>query len=116
MLLADFLAAAVPILPFVFLPIAEARIVSAIVTTALLIGLGVGRARIAKRNLDPHGPGDGLDRPRRGDGRRRHRRCHQPRVQWVNRAVLPPLEGGGSGGGRSRRCHREASRRGCVAR
>jgi vacuolar iron transporter family protein len=51
MLLADFLAAAVPILPFVFLPIAEARIVSAAVTTALLIGLGIGRARIAKRNL-----------------------------------------------------------------
>jgi vacuolar iron transporter family protein len=51
MLLADFLAAAVPILPFVFLPIADARIVSAIVTTALLIGLGIGRARIAKRNL-----------------------------------------------------------------
>jgi vacuolar iron transporter family protein len=50
MLLADFLAAAVPILPFVFLPIGEARIVSAVVTTALLIGLGVGRARIAKRN------------------------------------------------------------------
>jgi vacuolar iron transporter family protein len=50
MLLADFLAAAVPILPFVFLPIAEARVVSAIVTTALLIGLGVGRARIAKRD------------------------------------------------------------------
>jgi vacuolar iron transporter family protein len=50
MLLADFLAAAVPILPFVFLPIAEARIVSAVVTTALLVGLGIGRARIAKRN------------------------------------------------------------------
>jgi vacuolar iron transporter family protein len=51
MLLADFLAAAVPILPFVLLPIGEARIVSAVVTTALLIGLGIGRARIAKRNL-----------------------------------------------------------------
>jgi vacuolar iron transporter family protein len=51
MLLADFLAAAVPILPFVFLPIGGARIVSAIVTTVLLIALGIGRARIAKRNL-----------------------------------------------------------------
>ena len=50
MLLADFLAAAVPILPFVFLPILEARIVSGAVTLALLIGLGIGRARIAKRN------------------------------------------------------------------
>lgn len=51
MLLADFLAAAVPILPFVFLPIFQARIVSGAVTVALLIGLGVGRARIAKRNM-----------------------------------------------------------------
>jgi VIT1/CCC1 family predicted Fe2+/Mn2+ transporter len=50
MLLADFLAAAVPILPFVLLPIREGRIVSAIVTFALLIGIGIGRARIAKRN------------------------------------------------------------------
>jgi VIT1/CCC1 family predicted Fe2+/Mn2+ transporter len=49
MLIADFLAAAVPILPFVFLPIPHARIVSGIVTLALLVGLGVGRARIAKR-------------------------------------------------------------------
>jgi VIT1/CCC1 family predicted Fe2+/Mn2+ transporter len=40
----------VPILPFVLLPIREGRIVSAIVTLALLIGLGIGRARIAKRN------------------------------------------------------------------
>jgi vacuolar iron transporter family protein len=50
MLLADFLAAAVPILPFVFLPIPEARIVSGAVTVALLIALGIGRARIAKRS------------------------------------------------------------------
>jgi vacuolar iron transporter family protein len=51
MLLADFLAAAVPILPFVFLPIPTARIVSGAMTIALLIGLGVGRARIARRDL-----------------------------------------------------------------
>ena len=50
MLLADFLAAAVPILPFVFFPILQARIVSGAVTVALLIGLGVGRAQIAKRS------------------------------------------------------------------
>jgi vacuolar iron transporter family protein len=50
MLIADFLAAAVPILPFVFLPIPQARIISGIVTIALLVGLGVGRARIAKRS------------------------------------------------------------------
>ena len=50
MLLADFLAAAVPILPFVFLSIAQARIVAGAVTIALLFVLGLGRARIAKRN------------------------------------------------------------------
>jgi VIT1/CCC1 family predicted Fe2+/Mn2+ transporter len=41
----------VPILPFVFVPIAPARIISGVVTTALLVGLGVGRARIAKRGI-----------------------------------------------------------------
>ena len=50
MLIADFLAAAVPILPFVFLPITTARVTSVAVTTALLILLGLGRARIAKGN------------------------------------------------------------------
>jgi VIT1/CCC1 family predicted Fe2+/Mn2+ transporter len=50
MLVADFLAAAVPILPFVFAPVAEARIISAVVTMALLVVLGIGRARIAKRD------------------------------------------------------------------
>jgi VIT1/CCC1 family predicted Fe2+/Mn2+ transporter len=50
MLLADFLAAAVPILPFVFLPITQARIISGAVTVALLVGLGFGRAQIANRN------------------------------------------------------------------
>lgn len=50
MLLADFLAAAVPILPFVFFSIAQARFISGAVTVALLIALGVGRARIAKRS------------------------------------------------------------------
>ena len=46
MLFADFLAAAVPIVPFVILPVAQARIVSAVVTILLLVGLGVGRARV----------------------------------------------------------------------
>jgi vacuolar iron transporter family protein len=50
MLLADFFAAAVPILPFVFMPVAHARVVSGAVTLALLIGLGIGRAQIAKRD------------------------------------------------------------------
>src|SRR5215470_4665307 len=49
MLLADFLAAAVPILPFVFLPILQARIISGVVTLALLVGLGIGRARLGRR-------------------------------------------------------------------
>jgi vacuolar iron transporter family protein len=50
MLVADFAAAAVPILPFVFLPIVQARILSGAMTTCLLVLLGIGRARIAKRN------------------------------------------------------------------
>jgi vacuolar iron transporter family protein len=50
MLLADFAAAAVPIVPFVLLPIPQARIVSGVVTLMLLIALGVGRARVAKRD------------------------------------------------------------------
>jgi vacuolar iron transporter family protein len=51
MLFADFFAAAVPILPFVFLPISQARIVSGIVTVALLVGLGIGRAQLGKRTV-----------------------------------------------------------------
>lgn len=51
MLLADFMAAAVPILPFVWLPIPQARVVSGAVTLLLLIGLGIGRARIAQRDM-----------------------------------------------------------------
>ncbi len=51
MLLADFLAAAVPILPFVLLPVPQAKAVSAVVTTILLVALGVGRAQIAKRGV-----------------------------------------------------------------
>lgn len=51
MLIADFLAAAVPILPFVFLAVPQARIVSGAVTIALLVALGIGRAQIAKRSV-----------------------------------------------------------------
>jgi vacuolar iron transporter family protein len=50
MLVADFAAAAVPILPFVFLPVAQARILSGAVTTSLLVLLGIGRAQIAKQS------------------------------------------------------------------
>jgi len=51
MLLADFLAAAIPILPFGFLPVPQGRVVSAIVTTLLLVALGVGRAKIGGRAI-----------------------------------------------------------------
>jgi VIT1/CCC1 family predicted Fe2+/Mn2+ transporter len=46
MLVADFFSAAIPILPFALMPVAEARIVSALVTLTLLVLLGLGRARI----------------------------------------------------------------------
>jgi VIT1/CCC1 family predicted Fe2+/Mn2+ transporter len=49
MLLADFFAAAVPILPFVFLPMPHARVTSGVMTFVLLVALGIGRARIANR-------------------------------------------------------------------
>jgi len=49
MLLAGFLPASIPILPFVLLPIPQNRIVSATITIALLVALGVGRARIGGR-------------------------------------------------------------------
>ncbi len=51
MLVADFLAAAIPIVPFGLLPVPQGRVVSAAVTMALLIGLGVGRARIGGRPM-----------------------------------------------------------------
>jgi vacuolar iron transporter family protein len=50
MLVADFLAAAIPILPFAFLAVPEGRVVSAGITTLLLIALGIGRARIGGRS------------------------------------------------------------------
>ena len=51
MLVADFLAAAIPILPFAFLPVQLGRVVSAAVTMLLLIGLGIGRALIGERGI-----------------------------------------------------------------
>jgi VIT1/CCC1 family predicted Fe2+/Mn2+ transporter len=51
MLVADFLAAAIPIIPFVFLSVSTARVVSASVTLLLLAGLGIGRARIGGRGV-----------------------------------------------------------------
>jgi vacuolar iron transporter family protein len=49
MLAADFFSAAVPIVPFVLLPVPVARGVSAAITILLLVLLGVGRARIGNR-------------------------------------------------------------------
>ena len=51
MLVADFLSAAVPIVPFMLLPIAAARVVATVITIALLVLLGVGRARIGNREV-----------------------------------------------------------------
>ena len=51
MLLADFLAAAIPIVPFALMPVPQGRIVSATVTLLLLIALGIGRARIGGRGV-----------------------------------------------------------------
>jgi VIT1/CCC1 family predicted Fe2+/Mn2+ transporter len=51
MLLADFLSAAIPIVPFMLLPVPQARTVSASVTITLLVALGIGRARIGGRGM-----------------------------------------------------------------
>jgi vacuolar iron transporter family protein len=51
MLVADFFSAAVPIVPFVLMPVAPARGVSAAITILLLVALGVGRARIGNRGV-----------------------------------------------------------------
>jgi len=51
MFVADLLAASIPVIPYVLLPIEPARTVSLILTTGLLVLLGVGRARIAHTNL-----------------------------------------------------------------
>ena len=51
MLVADFFAAAVPILPFAFLSVPQGRVISGIVTMLLLVGLGIGRGLIGNRNI-----------------------------------------------------------------
>ncbi|HEX3974260.1 MAG TPA: VIT1/CCC1 transporter family protein [Stellaceae bacterium] len=51
MLVADFFSAAVPIVPFMLMPVAAARIVSAGITILLLVALGAGRGIIGKRSL-----------------------------------------------------------------
>jgi VIT1/CCC1 family predicted Fe2+/Mn2+ transporter len=51
MLVADFLAAAIPIVPFALMPVPAGRVVSGTVTLLLLVGLGIGRARIGGRDI-----------------------------------------------------------------
>ncbi|HEY3918209.1 MAG TPA: VIT1/CCC1 transporter family protein [Stellaceae bacterium] len=51
MLVADFFSAAVPIVPFMLMPVAAARIVSATITILLLTALGAGRGKIGKRSI-----------------------------------------------------------------
>jgi len=47
--IADFVAAMTPVIPFVFLPLPEAKIVCVAGTSVLLVLLGIGRARIGNR-------------------------------------------------------------------
>ena len=51
MFVADIIAALVPVVPFALLPMSEARYVSLAATAAVLIVLGIGRARIGKRRV-----------------------------------------------------------------
>jgi vacuolar iron transporter family protein len=51
MFASDIFAAATPVLPFVFFPIDTARLVSLMITSLLLLLLGVGRGLIARRNV-----------------------------------------------------------------
>lgn len=53
MFIADVLAASIPVLPFAFLPLASARVVSMIMTLCLLVLLGIGRASVAHTKLLP---------------------------------------------------------------
>ena len=51
MFIADLFAAFVPVVPFVFLAISDARLVSVLVTALLLVALGIGRGLIGQRSL-----------------------------------------------------------------
>jgi VIT1/CCC1 family predicted Fe2+/Mn2+ transporter len=51
MFVADLLAALVPVIPFAMLPMSEARYVSLAATAAVLVILGIGRAKIGKRRV-----------------------------------------------------------------
>ncbi len=49
MLIADFVSAAIPIIPFALMPVPQARFVSSGITMLLLIALGFGRARVGNK-------------------------------------------------------------------
>ena len=51
MFISDLFAAFVPVVPFAFLPLANARLVSLIITGLLLLLLGVGRGLVGHRNV-----------------------------------------------------------------
>jgi VIT1/CCC1 family predicted Fe2+/Mn2+ transporter len=51
MFVADLFAAFVPVLPFAFLPLGPARVLSLVVTTLLLLLLGIGRGIIGHKNV-----------------------------------------------------------------
>lgn len=49
--IADFIAAMTPVIPFIFLPLEQAKVVFIIGTAALLILLGIGRAILGERPM-----------------------------------------------------------------
>jgi predicted membrane protein (TIGR00267 family) len=51
MFVADLFASFVPVLPFVFLPLGPARTLSLLLTTLLLLLLGIGRGIIGHKNV-----------------------------------------------------------------
>ena len=53
MFFTDLVAASIPVIPFAFFSLATARIVSSLVTLALLVLLGIGRARVGHRHVVP---------------------------------------------------------------
>lgn len=53
MLASDLSASLLPVLPFALLPILPARVVSVVLTAALMLALGVWRARLGRRRTLP---------------------------------------------------------------
>ena len=51
MFVSDLFAGAVPVAPFALLPFEDARVLSVVLTTVLLLALGVGRGLVAGRNV-----------------------------------------------------------------